>query len=482
MYSVEAHPPYAPIYVSRGIEGLGYTREEWLQDPERWVRSIHPDDRERVLQESQRAFAARSTFESEYRLLGRDGSVHWIHDRGSFVVEDGKAVEWRGIMVDVTARKDAELALVESEERYRKVVETTPDVILIHAQGRILFANPSAATLLGAGSPEGLLGKPLLDFVHPDWHDRVRERIRGVTATGVVPPPLEFEALTLDGRIIPLEATGSRVTYRGETAIQVTARDISARRQADEAMRIADEQVRAAQRMEVVGQLAGGVAHDFNNLLTVITCHADFLADEVRDRKLAEEVEAIQAAVKRAAELTRQLLAFGRRQVLQPRTIDANAIVQDAAVLMRRLVPEHITIEVRTHHAPLPVHADRGQVEQVITNLILNSRDAMPEGGELQLRTSSVETEPVFDVVGERATAGAYARITVADTGMGMDTITAARAFEPFFTTKPFGRGSGLGLSSVHGIVKQSGGFVTLDSTAGEGTSIHVHLPLARSS
>jgi two-component system cell cycle sensor histidine kinase/response regulator CckA len=362
VYSVQPTPPYVPVYVSRGIEALGYTREQWLAIPDRWIRSIHPEDRDRVLAASENAFATGQSLDYEYRLITRDGSVVWLHDRGSFVYdEEGAVAQWRGIMMDVTARKEAELALVDAER-----------------------------------------------------------------------------------------------------------------------------QLRHAQRMDVVGRLAGGIAHDFNNILTIITSHAGFVMEalalkeelypEVRQDLLVEMKE-ISGAAMRAADLTRQLLAFGRGQVMQLRVLDVCRVVEDAARMVRRVIPEHIVLTVLPADTPHLVLADGGQIEQVLTNLIVNARDAMPNGGNLVIRVRHVEMKAGLDGTGERTREGRYVRVSVADTGTGMDEETQARAFEPFFTTKPFGQGTGLGLSTAHGIIKQSGGFIALESSLGRGTTVSVHLP-----
>ena len=243
-----------------------------------------------------------------------------------------------------------------------------------------------------------------------------------------------------------------------------------------------EEQVRQAQRLEAVGRLAGGIAHDFNNLLTVIIGSADLLAEEIpqgtESRTLLVEV---QKAAARAAVLTRQLLAYGRRQQLQPQAVSLNALVQDVLRMLRRLLPDRVSARADLDSRAARVFADPGQVEQVIMNLAVNAIDAMPDGGALTVSTRSVQLPGPNAGGSGGVPEGAYVRLSVADTGIGMDAITAARIFEPFFTTKPVGKGTGLGLSMVYGVVKQTGGHVTVDTAPGKGTTINVYLPVERS-
>jgi two-component system, cell cycle sensor histidine kinase and response regulator CckA len=289
---------------------------------------------------------------------------------------------------------------------------------------------------------------------------------------------MDIPILALDGTPIDVEVSGAAITLHGRVAVQVTARDVSARRRAEHAVRKAEEQLRHAQRLEVVGRLAGGVAHDFNNILTVIASHTSFVIDAAENRPdIRSEMLEIASATKRAADLTRQLLAFGRRQVLQPVVLDADDVVAEMVRMLRRVVPEDVRMSARRSDGQALVRVDRGQLEQVLTNLIVNARDAMASGGSLTLRTDFVDVAHGLDAMGEPIVGGSYVRIGVRDNGTGMDEITLARAFEPFFTTKPMGVGNGLGLSSVHGIVKQSGGFVTIHSALGRGTLVAVHLP-----
>jgi PAS domain S-box-containing protein len=282
---------------------------------------------------------------------------------------------------------------------------------------------------------------------------------------------------TKAGAPVDVEVTGRAVEWDGRPARLAVAIDV-AERGAGARDQLA-EQLRQAQKMEAVGRLAGGVAHDFNNLLTAIQGNAEFVLPELAAGTQArEDVEEIRRAAERAAALTRQLLAFSRKQVLRPRLVELNDVVDGMERLLRRVIGAHVRVETRCEARPSLVFADPGQLEQVLMNLVLNARDAMPEGGTVVIRTenATVDALPVTAVRADAALHGVVL-LRVADSGAGMDAATQARAFEPFFTTKPEGKGTGLGLATVHGIVEQSGGAVWLESEPGRGTTVSIALP-----
>jgi signal transduction histidine kinase/ActR/RegA family two-component response regulator len=275
-----------------------------------------------------------------------------------------------------------------------------------------------------------------------------------------------------DGRSITVRLSGSAFKNdRGETGFEMIAEDVSERR-------LLEEQLRQAQKMEAVGRLAGGVAHDFNNLLTVIKGYSELMLEELDNaHPLRTEVDEIKKAADRAASLTRQLLAFSRQQVLAPKVLDLNLIVQNMDKLLRRLLGEEVILTSVLAPTLGRVKADPGQVEQVIMNLAVNARDAMPKGGKLTIETSNVDLDENYTREHVAVKPGKYVMIAVSDTGMGMPEKVQARIFEPFFTTKEVGKGTGLGLSTVYGIVKQSGGYVWVYSEVGIGSTFKVYLP-----
>jgi signal transduction histidine kinase/ActR/RegA family two-component response regulator len=338
-------------------------------------------------------------------------------------------------------------------------------------------------------------------LVHPDDFDRV-DSAHDEANRFHRPLSLEYRVITPSGRTIWVH-DDSRIVTNDEGEVQRLGylMDISAQRAAEletqkaikrehtarlDALterRLLEDSLRQSQKMEAVGQLAGGIAHDFNNILTAITGYADFALRDVEGEPdlavIRREIEEIKRASERATELTRQLLAFSRRQVMQRRVLDLNDIVLGAELLLRRLIGEHITIEIATDSAPTPVEADGGQLEQVVVNLALNARDAMPEGGTLAIRTYGITVAP-DEAALLGVSAGPYVGLSVADTGIGIDEEMRARIFDPFFTTKPLGEGTGLGLSTVYGIVHQSGGTIALESTPGTGSTFSVYLPASR--
>ncbi len=368
------------------------------------------------------------------------------------------------------------LALQESERRYRQLVHHSPDGIVVHRDGEIVFINETMSRML-AGKREQFVGREVLDFVHPDYREIAAARAQMVLEGGEAVEHAEEVLVGLDGREVHVDTIALPFSHEGKDAVQVVIRDVTRERHLS-------EQLRQSQKMEAIGQLAGGIAHDFNNLLMVILNGANFVLDELPGNSVAHaDIKEVIDAGKRATELTRQLLAFSRRQTLVPRVTDLNMVVKGIEKMIARLLGEEIAVTMQVARQPCPAKIDLGQMEQVLVNLAVNARDAMPSGGDLTIGTEKCclteKNIAGFTDVGE-AIAGDYILISVSDTGVGMDAETVSRIFEPFFTTKQVGRGTGLGLSTVYGIVKQHDGYIDVRSEPGEGTTFSVYIPETR--
>ncbi|MGQ9696052.1 MAG: PAS domain S-box protein, partial [Thermodesulfobacteriota bacterium] len=374
-------------------------------------------------------------------------------------------------------RQQALAQLKISEERYRNLVEYSPDMILLHDYEKYIYANPAAVKILGASRAEDIIGKPIREIIHPDFWPIVKDRLAQLHSGDSV-PLLEEKYNTLEGKVIEVEVVASPVLYQGQRLVQVVARDITERKEAEREMAQLQEQLRESQKLETVGRLAGGIAHDFNNLLTVIQGNAQLaLLSLPENDPLRTNMEDILRAAQRAADLTRQMLAFGRRQILSLKMVDLNYIIREMQEMIENLVGEDIEVVISLADKLGKVRVDPEQMKQVIMNLVVNAKEAMPQGGKLILQTDAMDLKEVFLRTYPEMTPGKYVRITVADTGKGIPLEIKEKIFEPFFTTKDVGKGSGLGLSSVYGIIKQSGGNILVESELGKGTLFKIFLP-----
>jgi PAS domain S-box-containing protein len=380
----------------------------------------------------------------------------------------------------------AERSARESEARFVALVQHASDVITIMApSGKLLYMTPSGERVFGY-KPSELVGTRLRELIDPADRKRALASFAAVCEEPGKTISFEFRLRHRDKSWLDVEAVATNLLHEPNVAgIVVNSRNITERRKAEEALRDSKEKFRQSQKMEAVGQLAGGVAHDFNNLLAVIVGYTDMLLRRLSpagDERTIRQIEEIQKAGNRATTLTRQLLAFSRKQVLQPKVMDLNAVVRDMDNMMRRLIGEHIDMHTRLNADWSTVKADPGQIEQVLMNLVVNARDAMPDGGFLTIETANVELDAAF-LKGQRPVeAGPYVMIAVSDTGAGMSAEIQSHIFEPFFTTKEKGKGTGLGLSTVYGIIQQSGGSVSVYSEPEHGTTFKIYLPrVARS-
>ncbi|MGC2234569.1 MAG: PAS domain S-box protein [Pyrinomonadaceae bacterium] len=627
---------------------------------EDWEKYIHPEDLPVVKREMDAALA-KGEFNMEFRLIRSDGSLRWIYAIGRvFHDENGAPSRLVGVNMDITGRKQNEDSLRESERRFRQLIELSPDAVMVHCNGKIIFHNSACAGLFGASNPSQINGQTMLDFLHEDCREFVIERIERILE-GEKAPFAEEKYIRLDGAVIDVEVSGTPFVYNNMKAVLVVARDITERKEAEKAIgeaneraireydrllqrlstlaqksgaardlatifsalldfalasvpcsalfislydeekgvrkaiylwyngkesdvsgmepvRVGDghagraiksgevtiindflntrnikttyvhlgfdedereprstivapmkmmgkvigaievqsyepdayaeehasamrmaaniaanaienvrlfeqeqnraEQLRQSQKLESVGRLAGGIAHDFNNMLTAINGYSDLTLRRLgEDDPLRKNIQEIKKAGERSAALTNQLLAFSRRQVLKPKVVDINHSIVEISMMLKRLLGEDVQLITNLSPKLGRVEADPGQLTQVIMNLAVNARDAMPDGGELTIETANVYLDEDYAARHISARAGSFVVVSVSDRGTGMDKETLQHIFEPFYTTKEMGKGTGLGLATVYGIVKQSGGYIWVYSEPDEGTIFKIYLP-----
>ena len=383
---------------------------------------------------------------------------------------------WR----ELRERRNAESALRESEHRFRAIIDSVNDAILVHDanSGVIVDLNPRTMEMFGYTREEMCrLSISELSVAESSYtQERALDLIR--TAASGMPSVVEWHSRRKDGSDFWSEVSLRRADFDGVARVVVVVRDITERKAAEEARAKLEAELQHSQRLDSLGRLAGGVAHDFNNLLTVINGYAQLLLESQQSSRLQQEqLSWIVQAGTRASSLTTQLLAFARKQMVIPKPTDLNSIVLEVAEMLRGIIGDSIAVELRLGNELGRVMVDAGQVHQVLVNLAINARDAMPEGGRLVLESRNVTLDQAFCEGHPEVTSGDFVMLTVSDTGQGLDAVTRQSIFEPFFTTKPKGQASGLGLATVHGIVRQSRGCITLESEIGSGTAFHVYFP-----
>jgi PAS domain S-box-containing protein len=448
-------------------ERLGYAPEEMARLPV--TAFMFPDDyADHALQIRARRDGQRGTYER--RLLCRDGSTRWMVVAETPIFEaDGRFAGLLAMLTDITERKRAEEDLRASESRLRAIVETAVEAILtVDDQGRVDSFNPAAEHIFGWQAGE-VVGRPAAELMP----------LLDTLSARVTETPRETEGRRRDGAIVPLSFTMSAFAVGGTQERTVMIRDLTEVKKAEADLEATRAQLAQAQKMEAIGRLASGVAHDFNNLLGIINGFGEMARRALAaDHPVQRRLDSMLKASEKGAALTRQLLAVSRRQTLAPRSVKLGSVVAGFEGMLRRIIGEDVHLSTQLAPNLEPVRVDPGQVEQVLLNLVVNARDAMPQGGELTIETAPQEVAPASRWERAGIPPGRYVRLSVRDTGHGMDETTLARIFEPFFTTKPLGQGTGLGLATVYGIVTQSGGHVHVESRPRQGTCFDVLLPI----
>ncbi len=376
--------------------------------------------------------------------------------------------------------RHAEESLRESEQRHRTLIEESPDTVGILQEGEVVFMNPSGAQALGYGTPQEMIGLKVERLIHPDdlksALDRVRRRLAG--ETGLYPAEVRY--LRVDGTVVPAEVVAAPVLFDGQLAVQFVARDITDRKRAEKEREKLQEQLLRMHKMESVGRLAGGVAHDFNNMLQAILGNAALaMAQAPQGSDLQQHIAEIEKAASRSAELTRQLLAFARKQTIRPRVLDLNETVCGMLSMLKGLLGEDIALAWVPGKDLWRVKVDPAQIDRVLANLAVNARDAIEGVGKVTIETANVRFDQAYASAHPECAPGDYVMLAVTDTGRGIDEGARPHIFEPFFTTKAVGRGTGLGLATVFGIVKQNRGLLNVYSEPGHGAAFKVYLPRA---
>jgi two-component system cell cycle sensor histidine kinase/response regulator CckA len=436
---------------------------------------MEPADRVDVRRTVEEAIAGKRSFELTYRIRTAGGVSKWVWERGIGVFSpEGELLALEGFIADISERRKAEEALRQSEERYRLALQATQEIMYDwEIRNNAVFWNPNLTNVLGYTPEE--MGRTLegwLGLLHPDDAARVRRELAAAVGHGEVFSS-EYRIRRKTGEFATLLDRGLILRGPDGEAVRMVGAitDLTASKQLQ-------DQLRQVQKIEAVGRLAGGIAHDFNNLLTALLGSTELLQRRLADDHPAQqELATIQRTTRRAADFTQGLLAFARRQVLEPLNLDLNGFTSEALPMLRRLIPENIRINFRAGSDLDTVRADHGQLTQILVNLCVNARDAMPAGGIITISTENITIDKAFIAGHPGAKPGRYVRLAVTDTGTGIGQADLPHIFEPFFTTKERGKGTGLGLSTVYGIVKQHGGFIYAESYPGNGCTFSVYLP-----
>ena len=459
----------------------------WLQDLsgrpiasiEEVLEIIHPEDIDAARQAWELSVATRTVFTSVCRFLSRDRGYRYLAIRGVQLFDDkGNFQQWIGTFNDITDRKSAEEALRKNEAQLQLVADSVPVVIAyLDKESRFLFANKACLNWFGLADKE-IVGRHVADIVGRDIYKELLSEIESVLKGAEV--RLERAALIDRTRYVQLTYKPDLDSLGNTLGYFLFIIDLTESRQAEERLRKSQEQLRQAQKLESIGRLAGGIAHDFNNMLTAINGYSELALSQLSDGDpLKRNIEEIKKAGERSANLTRQLLAFSRQQLINVSLINLNQAIIDSTVMIQRVIGEDIQIETDLYERLWTLKGDKNLLTQILLNLVVNARDAMPRGGIITISTQNVILDDDSMMLRFGADVGPFVKLSVSDTGIGMDDETKKQIFEPFFTTKETGKGTGLGLSMVYGIVKQLDGYVWVESEPNGGTTFDLYFPRA---
>ena len=441
-----------------------------------FLEAVHPDDRELVQKAVNAAVNENAHYDIEHRVVQPDGTILYVNEQGTVSRdESGEPIRMLGTVINITQRVMAVKSRLEREAEFKALWDAAYDgMITVNSENVITLVNHSAERMFGyagnelIGEPvEILIPKPLREShkqYQRDYHANPREREMG--------KGLELEGLRKSGEKFPLEVSLTPIEMRGHTEVLVEIQDISQRK-------ALELKLLQSEKLESVGQLAGGLAHDLNNMLAAMLGYTELAQININDKEQsANDLEQVASAGIRAKNMIGQMLAFTRQQVLEPKLLDLNEVIQDAEQILRPLVPESIEVILSLDEELGRTQLDAEKLEQVIMNLVLNARDSIPDSGKIVIATQNIELDEEYVKLHTLGSPGQYVKLSVTDSGIGMSSGTITKIFEPFFTTKEAGKGTGLGLSTVYGIVKQSKGDITVYSEPEVGTEFQVYFPI----
>ena len=461
------------------LEVMGYTEDEviGLKSTEFFTEASKKYAIEVVLPDF---FKNGYCTEIPYEFIKKNGeTIDVLLSAISEKDDSGKLIRSLAVSVDVTDRKKAEEAMKESEERYRSLIELNPDSIYVCQEGEIVYANPATIDIMGAKSEDELIGKKIFDLIHPDFREKAKQRYRMVIEKGESAPLMDFIFLRLDEGETHVQAVAAPVMFRGEPSVLSAMRDISEQKKAEAEKTRLEDQLQQAYKMEAIGTLAGGIAHDFNNILTPIIVQTELALMDIDEKSpIRFNLQEVMKAGLRAKDLVKQILTFSRHSEKQPIPLKITPIIKEAVKLLRASLPTTIEIRLNLQGGEGTVNADPTQIHQVLMNLCTNSGHAMRDkGGVLNISLDMVQLDSEYVSRHADLEPGPYLKLSVSDTGHGISPEVLDRIFDPFFTTKDRSEGTGMGLAVVHGIIKNYGGEITVESELGKGATFMVFFP-----